>query len=87
MSTENKPPMVVWLTGNVLPCEAVPKRHKIWAETGPYVHLDQFLEEVERRLELWKTIVIAGESQEITDKHFKQAALMVAKEIKEGNAP
>ena len=49
MTDTPKPPMVVWLTGKQLPCEAVGRHHSIWAEQGPYVHLDQFLAEVERR--------------------------------------
>jgi hypothetical protein len=89
---DNKPPMTLylqneqslneeqWRDDDVTWCRDKIFRHDV----GPYVHLKQFLEEVERRLELWKTLEIAGESEPITDKHYKQAALMIAKEIMDG---
>lgn len=49
MTDTPKPPMVVWLTGKQLPCVAVSRSHSIWAEQGPYVHLDQFLDEAKKR--------------------------------------
>lgn len=94
MTDTPKPPMVVWLDrfadqGNEMGVYATVKTPLINDDNapsfGPYVHLDQFLAEVERRLDLWRSVVIAGESQEITDKHFKEAALMIIKELKNEN--
>ena len=47
--SDNKPPMTVWLTGKQTPCEATNKKHDVFSPYGPYVHLGQFMEEVERR--------------------------------------
>ena len=55
MSCDNKPPMTVWLAFNAVDCfdrnedcgasDLKNHHHHI----GPYVHLEQFKEEVERR--------------------------------------
>lgn len=47
--SNNKPPMTVWLTARETPCEAIKQHHPTYAPHGPYVHLDQFLEEAKKR--------------------------------------
>ena len=47
--SDNKPPMTVWLTGKQTPCEATNKKHDVFSQHGPYVNLEQFMKEVERR--------------------------------------
>ena len=74
MSDTQKPPMVVWLTGKHTPCEASDKRQCFYSETGPYVHLDQFLAEVERR---------AGGEKSHCDYRYYEAVQELTKELKQ----
>ncbi len=86
MSCDNKPPMTVWLAFNAVDCfdrnedcgasDLKNHHHHI----GPYVNLEQFMEEVERR---------AGECAEeglSFDCEFVDIARELAKEIEEGKA-
>jgi hypothetical protein len=79
--SDNKPPMTVWLTGKQTPCEATNRKHDVFSPHGPYVHLKQFMEEVERR---------ANRSTfphfENDDEHTHKAMQELAKEIEEGKA-
>jgi len=87
--SDNKPPMTVWASDDInapVMGGGGPKRGH-WCSVrsqvfrhGPYVHLEQFMEEVERR---------AGECAEeglSFDCEFVDIARELAKEIEEGKA-
>ena len=48
MRNEQKPPMVVWLSELKMSWQVAEPKQGTLCQLGPYVHLDQFLEEVER---------------------------------------
>ena len=87
--SDNKPPMTVWASDDinapVMGCDGPKRGH--WCSVrsqvfrhGPYVNLEQFMEEVERR---------AGECAEeglSFDCEFVDIARELAKEIEEGKA-
>lgn len=79
--SDNKPPMTVWLTGKQTPCEATNKKHDVFSPHGPYVHLDQFMAEVERRADAKHATTMRQYSSD-----FMEAMQELAKEIMEGKA-
>jgi hypothetical protein len=79
--SDNKPPMTVWLTGKQTPCEATNEQHDVFSPYGPYVHLEQFMEEVERRADAKHATEMRQYSSD-----FMEATQELAKEIMEGKA-
>jgi len=79
--SDNKPPMTVWLTGKQTPCEATNEQHDVFSPYGPYVHLEQFMEEVERRADAKHATEMRQYSSD-----FMEAMQELAKEIMEGKA-
>ena len=79
MKNTEKPPMVVWLCGKETPTVA----SHIWdkEDIGPYVHLEQFMEEVERR-----AVKLFGKSfhNATMSECVSQSLKELAKEIMEG---
>ena len=87
--TTNKPPMTVWLAFNAVDCfdrnedcgasDLKNHHHHI----GPYVHLEQFKEEVERR-----AVKLFGKSfhNATMSECVSQSLKELAKEIMEGKA-
>ena len=88
MSCDNKPPMTVWLAFNAVDCfdrnedcgasDLKNHHHHI----GPYVNLEQFMEEVERR-----AVKLFGKSfhNATMSECVSQSLKELAKEIEEGN--
>jgi len=90
MTTPNRPPMTVWASDDinapVMGCDGPKRGH--WCSVrsqvfrhGPYVHLEQFMEEVERR------------ASPVRFQHARNSAeagyyamLELAKEIMEGKS-
>ena len=79
--SDNKPPMTVWLTGKQTPCAATNEQHDVFSPYGPYVHLEQFMEEVERRADAKHATEMRQYSSD-----FMEAMQELAKEIMEGKA-
>jgi len=75
--------MTVWLTGKQTPCEATNEQHDVFSPYGPYVHLEQFMEEVERR-----AVKLFGKSfhNATMSECVSQSLKELAKEIEEGKA-
>jgi len=89
MSCDNKPPMTVWLAFDAVDCfdrnedcgasDLKNHHHHI----GPYVNLEQFMEEVERR-----AVKLFGKSfhNATMSECVSQSLKELAKEIEEGKA-
>jgi len=89
MSCDNKPPMTVWLAFDAVDCfdrnedcgasDLKNHHHHI----GPYVDLEQFMEEVERR-----AVKLFGKSfhNATMSECVSQSLKELAKEIEEGKA-
>lgn len=96
--SDNKPPMTAWLGPN----QSSPTMDNSGEQfghyrtvcrgpliqTGPYVHLEQFMEEVERRAEKRALEVanLMGGEYYCPEYYFADKANELAKEIMEGNA-
>lgn len=88
MTDTPKPPMVVWL--DVDGTSDRPEGRRFWGnwsnsklahDNGPYVHLEQFMEEVERRADAKHATTMRQYSSD-----FMEAMQELAKEIMEGKA-
>ena len=90
MTTPNRPPMTVWASDDinapVMGCNGPKRGH--WCSVrsqvfrhGPYVHLEQFMEEVERRADAKHATEMRQYSSD-----FMEAMQELAKEIMEGKA-
>ena len=88
--SDNKPPMTVWASDDinapVMGCNGPKRGH--WCSVrsqvfrhGPYVHLEQFMEEVERRADANHATTMRQYSSD-----FMEAIQELAKEIMEGKA-
>jgi hypothetical protein len=88
--SDNKPPMTVWASDDinapVMGCNGPKRGH--WCSVrsqvfrhGPYVHLEQFMEEVERRADAKHATEMRQYSSD-----FMEAMQELAKEIMEGKA-
>ena len=90
--SDNKPPMTVWASDDinapVMGCDGPKRGH--WCSVrsqvfrhGPYVHLEQFMEEVERRaVKLFCKSFHNTTMSECVSQSLKE----LAKEIEEGKA-
>ena len=88
--SDNKPPMTVWASDDinapVMGCNGPKRGH--WCSVrsqvfrhGPYVHLEQFMEEVERRADAKHATEMRQYSSD-----FMEATQELAKELMEGKA-
>ena len=83
MTDTPKPPMVVWTGGHRTGFLATTREQSDMTPDGPYVHLDQFIEEVEERAK------VIERGLKITFGSWKQACGIafnqLANELKEQN--
>lgn len=93
MKDTPKPPMVVWVGGHRTGFLATTTEQSDMTTDGPYVHLDQFLAEVERRAKAMvekdaeeNHMYLPAPVDDLKSFWIEDAMQELAKEIKEGKA-